>query len=173
MQTLLGIANLDDLADYYDNESIKSAIREKTKTSLQKHKDKSIILIGHSMGSIIAHDVLRELSSDPSNSVVVDHLITIGSPLGLSKVKYEVKREFGKAAKPENTLLWSNLSDPGDKVALDCRLDDDYGNNDGRTVNDILVKNTYRDSDGKSNNHKSYGYLRTPEFSELLYEILD
>jgi len=37
---------------------------------------------------------------------------------------------------------------------------------------DALVLNTYRSPDGKRYHHKIYGYLRTPEFSQLVSNFI-
>ena len=50
------------------------------------------MLIGHSMGSIIAYDVLRIVGRQ-TPLVPVDHFITIGSPLGLPHVKTKIYEE--------------------------------------------------------------------------------
>jgi hypothetical protein len=68
--------------------------------------------------------------------------------------------------------LQTNLADPRDKVALDCKLDDEYGRNAvGVRVQDVWVHNAYVSHGGRANRHKSYGYLRTPEMSELLRDF--
>ena len=59
---------------------------------------------------------------------------------------------------------WTNLSDKRDPVAIDSHLSDDYEANDyGIRVRDDMVLN-----DWGGIHHKSYGYLRTPEFTDLL-----
>jgi len=58
-------------------------------------------------------------------------------------------------------------------VALDSHLSDDYDENDkGIKVQDDLVANNYQSPAGEPNHHKSYGYLRTPEFSEYVRDFL-
>lgn len=72
------------------------------------------VLIAHSMGSIIAYDVLRNMLDCPP----IDHLLTIGSPLGLDEVQDKLKPEraervdFPKALRGE----WVNVYDRLDPV---------------------------------------------------------
>ena len=75
---------------------------------------------------------------------------------------------------PECVARWSNFSDPRDYAARwDTRLSNDYrANRAGVTVSDHLVINGYVTRSGKSNPHKIYGYLRTPEVSELIASFL-
>jgi hypothetical protein len=100
----------------------------------------------------------------------IEHFITIGSPLGLPIVTQKIRKEFGQTKTPENVLRWTNIADPADKVALDCNLSDDYKkpSASGVKVTDILGHNDYVNHEGEANNHKSYGYLRTPELSDLI-----
>ena len=159
-----------DLAAYYATEKERREIRDRLSKVLARHRDKSILLIAHSMGSIIAYDVLRE--HEKSNPVTVQHLVTIGSPLGLPIVTFHVRREFGGTVTPAGVRRWSNMADPGDKVALDNNLADEYtANASGITVRDILVYNEYRNHEGKPNKHKSFGYLRAPELSDVVWEF--
>ena len=70
---------LQDLAAYYEDENFRSTARQRLIDKLREHTGKRIMLIGHSMGSIIAYDVLRIVGRQ-TPPVPVDHFITIGSP---------------------------------------------------------------------------------------------
>lgn len=50
---------------------------------------------------------------------------------------------------------WTNITDPGDKVALDFHLTDDYESYHGVQATDVLVNNNYVNHEGKANNYKS------------------
>ncbi|MFT5137898.1 MAG: hypothetical protein ACI8XV_002941 [Arenicella sp.] len=166
VENVIGL-KLEDMDQYYQDSTVRSAMRERLIQVLQRNKDSKIILVAHSMGSIIAYDVLRGL--DANTELHIEHLITIGSPLGLPIVAEKNRQEFGDSKTPAIVLRWSNVSDPGDKVALDCVLEDEYkGNTRGVKVNDKFTVNGYINPQGIENNHKSYGYLRAPEFTELI-----
>ena len=170
VERLLGLT-LEDLAAYYSDESLRGRIRARLSEALDGHRDARVFLIAHSMGSIVAHDVLRMSERDPG--IQVAHLVTIGSPLGLPLVTQKIRSEFGATQTPGNVRRWTNLADAGDKVALDCNLSDEYRpNGAGVRVRDVLVHNDYVNHLGRPNTHKSYGYLRTPELSELIVEFL-
>jgi len=156
---------------------VKDIIREQLARIIKKHKNKDILLIGHSMGSIIAYDVLAQ--NVPH--INIDTFVTIGSPLGLpiimSKIASEQKKTLVKKAKlgtPENVLRnWFNFSDLKDKVAINYNLRDDYKENSNRVrAIDKIVYNNY-EYNGKRNPHKIYGYLRTPELSRVIHEFLN
>ena len=104
----------------------------------------------------------------------------MGSPLGLpvviSKIADEYKQrgvELNKIRTPPGvTKNWYNFSDILDNVAFNYKLSDYYAENDyGVKPVDILVTNNY-ESNGIRNPHKSFGYLRTPEFSKILYDFI-
>lgn len=179
---------LKDLAFYYDTSRkiadrskppktvvARKVLMDELKQKLLKHKGKQIMLIAHSMGSIIAYDVLRRIGrSHPSFEIA--EFITIGSPLGLSHVKanifnetdYEEKKK--RVRTPSIVQNWANYADRKDPVAFDAHLEDDYApNKNGVKVKDDRVLNDYqiKKPGGRieENHHKSYGYLRTPEIS--------
>lgn len=161
-------AKLEDLALYYDDEAKRELLRARLRKALVANAGKRIMVIAHSMGSIIAYDVLRRLGRDDP-SFRVEHLITIGSPLGLPHVKYKIYEENDQVRTPSVVARWSNLADRRDPVAADVHLAGDYAPNAaGVEVRDDLVINGYRGKKGDANHHKSYGYLRTPEISKLI-----
>jgi pimeloyl-ACP methyl ester carboxylesterase len=125
-----------------------------------------IMLIAHSMGSIIAYDVLAGAGRSLPG-LRISHFVTVGSPLGLAPVKEILAAPLRV---PECVRHWTNLADPRDHVARwDTRLASDFGENSaGAAISDHLVINGYVSPSGKPNPHKVYGYLRTPEMSELI-----
>jgi len=154
----------------------RDAIRLRLAETLQRHHRKQILLIAHSMGSIIAYDVLN--AGLPG--VQIDTLVTCGSPLGIPVIMNKIRSENkmtlkpGPLAVPESiTRKWYNLSDLNDRVALNYNLADDYTpSRSGITIEDLQVTNTY-EFNGKKNPHKAYGYLRTPEMAEVISGFLD
>jgi hypothetical protein len=164
-------SNLND--QHRSNFLARESIREKLAVILRQHKNDEILLIAHSMGSIIAYDVLTQIAPE----VTIDTFVTCGSPLGIpiimSKIKMEQRDKDGQLSVPENiSRRWYNLSDLGDRVAINYNLADDFQKNSkGITIIDKQVHNTYEYEGGK-NPHKSYGYLRTPEMSEIIYAFL-
>ncbi|MFC1724404.1 hypothetical protein ACFL4T_02165 [candidate division KSB1 bacterium] len=156
--------------------SVREVIQRRLLEKLKEYKDYKILLIAHSMGSIVSFDVLSNLQPGMS----VHTFITIGSPLGFPVIvgqifaeQKEKNRKLKKPHAPDSISgKWLNLSDFEDKVALDHTLADDYGKNSkGLIAEDILVYNDY-EMNGLQNPHKSYGYLRTPELADVINEFL-
>jgi hypothetical protein len=166
---IIGIA-FDDLRDYYRESNKRTRIRSLLADALQRHHNKRVCLIAHSMGSIITYDVLRAMET---SRPTIEQLVTIGSPLGLPIVAQHIREEFGQTTIPLQVRQWTNLADPGDKVALDCTLADEYRPSSGPAgVHDDLVHNKYVDRAGKADRHNSYGYLRTPELADIIHKFL-
>jgi len=175
--------HLKDLEEYYSKsytslsnkkQLIREIIIERLVKTLQKHRRKKIFLVAHSMGSIIAYDALRYYTPE----IKIELLATIGSPLGQEYVIDKIQTETTSDVReifmvPENIRQgWYNFADAEDQVAINHELSKIYKENfGGIKIKDILVKNNYKISEIR-NPHKSYGYLRTPEFSDLLNSFL-
>lgn len=156
---------------------VKDVIRDQLARIIKKYKRHDILLIGHSMGSLIAYDVLTQTVPE----IKIDTFITIGSPLGspviMSKIASEQRQKFIKKASlstPENVIRnWYNFSDLKDRVAMNYSLSDDYQENSHQVrAIDKVVCNDY-EYNRRKNPHKIYGYLRTPEFAEVVHEFLN
>ncbi|HSR88591.1 MAG TPA: hypothetical protein VLL07_06515, partial [Pontiella sp.] len=175
----------EELNTYYTHEcvslenkdcSAKGAIQARLRGLIEEHKGCEIMLMAHSMGSIIAFDVL----SNPSVDCRISTFVTMGSPLGMPPI---VVRNFGvqkalhpELSKPEAphciTKHWYNLSDRRDTIALDHTLRDDYrSNRNGIKAIDLLLRNDYR-YNGEANPHKSFGYLRARETAGIIDAFL-
>ena len=172
-----------DLDSYYreiplrgGSEPVSELICRRLAEMLRKHRRKKILLIAHSMGSIIAWDVLTRYVPE----VKIHTLVTIGSPLGIPVVRgrmlARIPREQGASPvlrTPENIQAgWYNLADFKDRVAINYDLRNEFApNNRGVLPRDLLVYNNYEYA-GERNAHKSYGYLRCPEMAEILHGFL-
>ncbi len=161
-------SKMPDLHFYNHDGLLREAIQARLIKRLRSARRwrRKVMLIAHSMGSIVAYDVLRN-AERTLRGLEVAHFVTVGSPLGLS----DLKTVFGGPRfVPECVACWSNFSDPKDPVSSwDTSLFDNYQpNSRGVTISDHLVVNSYVSPSGKPNAHKVYGYLRTPEMSELI-----
>jgi hypothetical protein len=158
---------LSDLYLYYTDVPIRDALRGRLMAAIAAYPDATIMLIAHSMGSIIAYDVLRLLGREGAGRRIT-HFITCGSPLGLPHVKYQILKEYPLMRTPSEVEQWTNLADRRDPVAVDVTLANDYAANDrGVRVSDHLVLN-----DMSGLHHAAYGYLRTPEMTDLVRAFL-
>jgi len=90
------------------------------------------VVIGHSLGSIIAYDVLRE----PGPGREIPLFVTVGSPLGITEIQDLVTKPLQV---PAGVTMWRNVADGRDLVALDRTIRPEYAPS-GRTA-DFLVVN--------------------------------
>ncbi|HIF9547550.1 TPA: hypothetical protein ACX6S8_003811 [Photobacterium damselae] len=149
---------LTDVYHYFHDPAFALEIEKPLIRLLQEYRHHSITLISHSLGTVIAYNVLQKLAAQRSmQDITIDKWITLGSPLGLASVKAQLKRNLqGSLAVPENVSAWHNYSDKRDIVCIDGDLTDDFTkNNSGVSVQDFQVANAY-----PGNPHKSYGYLQ-------------
>lgn len=144
--------------------------------------DKQILLITHSLGTMIAYDVLWKLSHYSEYRQLarkkVDTWVTLGSPLGNSTVRDNLKGAGAKRRRryPANVSRWVNIAAEDDYIAHDETVANDYKKMvSGGQVDSIVDHRIYNlavrlDDDGKpcSNPHHGAGYLIHPSVSKLV-----
>ncbi len=159
--------HLRDLRRYtLDDNGIAEHTRRMLKVPLRAATEghHPILLIGHSMGSVIAYETLWEMSHNGRDHVVVDLLLTMGSPLGQRYIQKRLKSSAspGEDRYPHNIRNWKNLSAVGDLTAIDPRLRNDFGEllqlGLVESFEDAELYNYFR-LDGALNVHSEYGYL--------------
>jgi len=151
---------VEDLGKYLHGGK-RDLIRAKLTGTINAIDESSdVILIAHSMGSIIALDALinEQLRQ-------VTCLVTIGSPIGLEVIQEQVgANAIEKGMLDEKVAAWSNLYDRLDPIALDTDLADEYL----KKIDDLPIDNLFIDKNGDRNRHKSYGYLNCPEMNAII-----
>jgi hypothetical protein len=159
--------HLRDLRRYQRNQNeIAEHARQMLKMPLRSAAEsgRPVLLIAHSMGSVIAWDSLWQMSHNERDHVHIDTLLTMGSPLGQRFVQRRLQgcREEGGENYPLGIDRWVNLAAVGDLTAVDPELADDFGSMVERglvsTIDDRELHNYFR-LDGVLNVHAEYGYL--------------
>jgi len=162
--------HLRDLRRYQLNENeIAEHTRQMLKIPLRSATEsgRPVLLIAHSMGSVIAWDSLWQMSHNERDRVHIDTLLTMGSPLGQRFVQRRLHgfHEKGGERYPLGIDRWVNLAAIGDLTAVDPELADDFGamvdRGLVRTIDDRELHNYFR-LDGALNVHAEYGYLANP-----------
>lgn len=159
--------HLRDLHRYMHNSNgIADHAREMLKVTLRAawESKRPTLLLAHSMGSVIAYDSLWEMTHRDGDRLVLDQLVTMGSPLGQDYLKKRVKGNGrrGRERYPHNIRRWINLASVGDMTAIYPELADDYGDMVRlkllESIDDRRLYNYFR-LDGQLNVHAEYGYL--------------
>jgi hypothetical protein len=170
--------HLRDFYRYVQNRdgSAESA-REKLKMILRAAKTNGhpVLLIAHSMGSVIAYDSLWQLSREEGHDARVDLLLTTGSPLGQNIVQRHLlgvdKR--GEARYPSNIDSWINIAAIGELTAVDRTLNNDFARMIKfgliPAIDDREVFNYYH-MHGSLNVHVEYGYLINEVTARIISE---
>ena len=170
----------DKTRRFFENYTASEYLTGQLYQILKESQGMSVMLIGHSMGSYICYETLKH-----NPDVVVDQLITIGSPLSLLGFKKGISEHQSDyptctwPVVPSNVRAWKNFIDWNDPVIMKslATLREYYLTADGQEmIEDFLVDNSYtfQNAQGErvSDHHKSYGYLRCPEVAASILAFL-
>ncbi len=141
-------------------------------------KNDEVLLISHSLGTIISYDVLWKFSYYGEYKEIRENRlhtwITMGSSLGNENAKKKLKGANATGARkyPINVTRWFNVAAKDDYLSHDRVLKDDFEKMETTTKSDLLNYNlSVRYS--KSNPHHAAGYLVTPEVVKIVAKWLD
>lgn len=119
--------------------------------------DGPVVAIGHSLGSIIAYDVLREPEFD---GLSLPLLVTVGSPLGVTEIQDLLATPLEV---PRAAVAWRNVCDRLDFVALDKTLRPQFA--PAERCSDFTVRNR------SANRHGAREYLGTAPVREPILAL--
>jgi pimeloyl-ACP methyl ester carboxylesterase len=151
---------VDDVHGYFYEEGKRQQISQVLETELQSASDagKRIALIAHSMGTVIALDVLKD------RQVTIEAFVTMGSPLG----SQFIQQKLGTASYPPGVRRWLNVFDGTDIVTLpDQHLWNDYTLKGARLVVDRMVRENFSPK-GDRDPHHWFGYLSSQEVGDFV-----
>jgi len=138
-----------------------------------------VLLIGHSLGSVIAYDTLWELSRERESAQHIDLFVTMGSPLATHFIQRKVRgsRERGAARYPTNIRRWANFTARGDTTALRPRLHPTFAEmlklGLVESIDDTVGFDNYFRGELGLNEHEAYGYLSQPSIGALVGDWLE
>lgn len=114
----------------------------------------STVVVGHSLGSVVAYDVLRTVKSPKK----IPLYVTVGSPLGVGPIS----RVLLPHVFPPNVGHWFNASDDRDVVALNPLT---------KAYFDITpeIENYHGVKNGTNNAHGIVGYLNDPKVAAKIF----
>lgn len=162
-------ATIAETRRYFENTRdiacrVRNVLKEIIKADWKEKR--KILLVGHSMGSIISYDSLWELGREEGYQGKIDMFLTLGCPLGMRFVQHRLV-DAGVDASiryPDNIGRWINIASMGDLTALDPYIAGDFEDMVNRGLTES-IRDEHRDvynyfvSTKGLNVHRSYGYL--------------
>lgn len=159
-----------------DTDDVAHKVRDMLKQTLRPmlEQQDEVLLIGHSLGSVIAYDTLWELSHLEGVTGKVDFL-TLGSPMGMHYIQRRLlgMSGQGKRSYPELIRHWINFSAEGDVAALNQDFSESFHTmlklGLVESIEDHChgIYNFFR-SDAGLNCHRSYGYMVNPAMGSII-----
>ena len=137
----LMIADVKQVTLYMRDEALRGEIQTRVRDAIGPDTK---VVVAHSLGSVVAYEVLAV----PSADLGVTTLVTLGSPLGIRNVIFDrltPRPENGQGAWPPSLDRWHNVADPGDIVAMVKELSPLFGGG----VTDWLVHNGAKAHDAR------------------------
>jgi hypothetical protein len=156
---------------------VRAALRATLETAWANGE--RVLLIGHSLGSVIAYDTLWELTHVHGSSGEISLLVTLGSPLATHFVQRSLQgaRAVDAARYPHGIRRWVNFTARGDTTALQPRLKPLYHEmlelKLVDSIEDFVDFDNYFHSDVGLNAHDAYGYLAQPLLAEIIGDWLE
>jgi subtilisin family serine protease len=159
-------AFLRDVYDFLYDEKARQRMERSLEPRLKSGGP--FVVIGNSLGSLIAYEVLRKLTRAECD---VRLFVTTGAPLGIEEIK-DGLREFtdSNLAVPACVARWVNVADRLDPVALDVTLANEYAATGG-----VRIEDFYRlrlNPDSPRHPHSGTGYLQTKPVAEAVQKAV-
>lgn len=126
--------------------------------------DDPVIVVSHSMGTVIAYDCLVNVEACRR----ISGFVTMGSPLGIDEIQDGLSPGYSRRnGFPMKTPHWTNIYDPLDLIcAPDPELSNDFERSGVAAVSDVCVTNA------GSWRHDVDEYLRRSQTHSALREML-
>lgn len=155
------IGNLKQVIAFLTDPMVKRTVLARVREQIS---DDTRVVIGHSLGSVIAYEFLCYY-----RPVSVELLITVGSPLGIPNAVFDrltPAPSNGLGEWPAELTAWVNVADPDDIVALRKDLAPLFpGAVPGQAIADRLV-------DNGDEPHAADRYLNARETGAALGDVL-
>lgn len=152
-----------DVYQYLKNSNIREAIDEGVSAAIRK--DVETVVVAHSLGTVVAYNLLRQHGADRGWNCV--SFVTVGSPLAIGAIRTALK-SFAPIRCPPCVRAWFNALDERDVVAL-FPLDSTSFPLDP-AMPAIANKRDVRNR--TENRHGISGYLDDKEVARRIYDAL-
>lgn len=151
-----------DVYQYLTQQTIRGVIDAGVASAIDKAAGKKAVVVAHSLGTVVAYNVLRTLGQ--ARSWRVPLFVTVGSPLALTVIKQRLA-QLDPVVFPGWVGGWYNAMDERDVVAL-YPLDDTNFRIKPKIENKTNVDNH------TENRHGIDGYLDDPDVAKKIYDAV-
>lgn len=149
-----------DVSKYLTVEGVRRRLNRGVMQAFEQcDADDQIVVVAHSLGTIVAYDLLLEHAADKQWQVT--DFVTIGSPLGMTAVQ----QKYRPLRYPPGVGPWFNAYDDSDIIALHP-LDETHFGVDPAITNHGAVDNP------TFNRHGIVGYLDDPVLARYVHQAL-
>ncbi len=147
----------NDVYQYLRNSGIRDSIDGGVRAALEVPVQK--VVVAHSLGTIVSYNLLTR--EGESNKWDVSLFMTLGSPLGITMIKDNLK----PVRSPRCVAKWVNALDPADVVAL-------YPLKKPRFGVQPSIENLTHVHNETENRHGILGYFDDKEVAKRIYDAL-
>ncbi|MGI9290854.1 MAG: hypothetical protein ACR2QG_06220, partial [Gammaproteobacteria bacterium] len=171
-------SRVEEIHRYFSNADGRAKLaREMLEIRLRKswERGESVLLVGHSFGSVIAYDTLWELTREGCEHRV-DLFLTLGSPMTMGYIRRHLlgKGQRGDNRYPNLINHWVNYAAVGEVTALDRKMARLFAPMLKRGLvqsihDDLRLVNCFQGPEGL-NVHKCYGYFASRLVGSLMLD---
>ncbi len=147
----------NDVYQYLRNPGIAARIDAGVRAEIRA--DVETVVVGHSLGSVVAYNLLRRDGKQLGWKVPT--FVTLGSPLGVTMIR----KSLAPIEHPACVGTWFNAFDPADVVALHPLDRAHFGIRPGVENHDAVHNHT-------ENRHGIAGYLDDPVVARRIHDAL-
>lgn len=149
-----------DVYQYLTNDVTRTVIDRGTASAIPESKE--AVVVSHSLGTVVAYNVLRQNSQKRQWKVPL--FVTLGSPLAVAVIKQKLAG-IKPIAFPTNVATWFNAMDERDVVSLHPLDKENF------PLTPSIDNNTNVHND-TSNAHGISGYLGDKEVAKKIYDAV-
>lgn len=158
---------LADLAQYLSNNRLRNLVLDRIQhVILEAGGD--VVLLGHSMGSIVSYDLVKRHPDLP-----VVGLVTFGSPMGLEGIRQHVGDAPGTTPFPPRLPCWINIYNREDIATLIPKLAPFFPSTDGRVIDDREAVGAPPSVTDLARGHEPKVYLSSLTMGQAVRSIVD
>lgn len=151
---------LPQATQYIEDEGLAAQIRLIVRKAIFDNRDEPTIVIGHSLGSVVAYDLLMQESQNDRD---IPLFLTLGSPLAIGMMEQILPNRENVPNEP--IKKWTNAYRRDDPVTLGRPIDQS-------TLGITGVENIHQGLIERLNTHSVTAYLQSPPVCARIHSAL-